>query len=132
PSPAARADGSELPRARADGVDAVSAQNAAAPEQATILPVGQAELRAAQRELTVDPARVAVAHKRGVDRLEEALLLDRVGADQRGHELGAVLVEELHRVLEAVDQLERDLGGLLPLPLAAELALAERLRLVFV
>ena len=107
-------------RSIADRVDAVARENAAATQHATTLPVRQPEFGLVECVLAVDPPGETVAHERRVDRRVEALVLGGVGADQRGHEVGAVAIEELDAIAEFVDDHERDLGAVLPFPLHRE------------
>src|SRR5690348_15506706 len=109
-----------LRRARADREHAVAAQHTAPSEQAAVLPVGEAQLGPSQRILAVYPAGHAVADERRVDPREEAALRLRIVRDQARRQPGTVPVEEADRLVRVRNDGERDLGRLLPLPLATE------------
>src|SRR3569833_2393781 len=103
-----------LGAAGADGEDAVAAKNGAASEEATELPVGQAEFGATEGILAVGPSGEAVADERGVDGFEEANVRLRVLGEEGGNELRAIPVEESHGVVDGVDELDRQFRRAFP------------------
>src|SRR5262245_52563985 len=103
-----------LHRPGPDGEDAVAAEHAPAGEEAAVLPVGEAELGAAEGILPVHPAGEAVADERGIHPLVEAAVPLGIFAHQAGDELRAPAVEEPHRLLQALHHLQGHFRRLFP------------------
>ena len=60
--------------------------------------------------------------------LEEPLVLRRIRRDQAGGELGALGIEQVDRLVDRVDDLERDLGAVFPLPFDPEIHVGYQFR----
>src|SRR5690349_12477556 len=72
----------DLGHAATDGEHAITRENCTARKQAPALPVRKAQFRLVQRVLAVDPTGDAIADKRRVDRVVEALLILGTFTDQ--------------------------------------------------
>ena len=92
-----------LPHPRAKRIDAIAAQHAAAREKPPALPVRQAQFGPVERVLTVDPTGEPVANEGRVDGREESRLGRRILGDQGSDKTWAMLIEERHRFIEAID-----------------------------
>ena len=114
-----------LSHSGAHGVHAVTAEDAAAGEEAAVLPVGKAKLRAVERELAVDPASEAVPDEGGIHGGIEALGFHGILGEKRGHEAGTVAIEEADGMVQVVDDRQGDFRGRFPFPLATEVALGK-------
>ncbi len=110
-----------LPGVELDGVDAIAGENAASCQETPVLPVREAELRAAERILAVHPPGEPVPDERRVDLPQESLVRGRIFADQRCHKERTLGVEQADALAQIGDGNHRDFRCLLPFPLVSEL-----------
>jgi len=73
----------DLGHVAANGEHAITRENRTARKQTSALPVRQTQFRLVERVLTINPTGDAVANKRRVDGVVEALLRHGIVADQR-------------------------------------------------
>ncbi len=84
-------------------------------------PIGEPKLRRVQRVLAIDPAREAITDEGRIDKAVEGVVRLLVLGDQRGDEPGRVPVDEIHAMLQVIDDRQSDLRRAFSFPFLAQL-----------